>query len=200
MPIQGAKRRPTHPRRQTSARLIWVLIITLVAHALTQSQIRPPFVYRHFFSSFFCSSDCVWITQQHSPEKNILANCLYMCVCVCVWIWWEGVDGAATFRMLSYKQVRTPSSINPATNCFDQFVVSIQFKSSPQARVCVRACVHVCVILFINCTLVFGLWLQPGRETAGYSRIIWEHITHTQTHTHTHTHTHTQTSLATFGK
>lgn len=31
--------------------------------------------------------------------------------------WWVG------FGKLSYKQVRTPRSINPAANCFDQFVV-----------------------------------------------------------------------------
>lgn len=90
-------------------------------------------------------SDSVWITWKPSAEKNIRANC-----CVCVF----GEKGGG----VGYKQVRTPSSINPATNCFDQFVVSIQFKSSPWARVC------MCVILFINCKLVFGLWLQLSKD------------------------------------
>lgn len=53
------------------------------------------------------------------------------------WVGWVG-DGE-----LYYKQVRTPSGINPATNCFDHFVVSIQFKSSPPSK-----SVYVCNFVY----------------------------------------------------
>lgn len=93
-----------------------------------------------------------WTRHARWSEKKIPAHSI---VCL-FWRrgWWVG------FGKLSYKQVRTPRSINPAANCFDQFVVSIQFKSLPQARVC------MCAILFIKCKLVLGPWQAV---TAGYS-------------------------------
>lgn len=79
------------------------------------------------------------------------------------------------FEKLSYKQVKTPGSINPATNCFDQFVVSTQFKSLPLARAC------MCVILFINRKLVFGLWLLLGSDCRlGLNNV--QYATRAQTH------------------
>lgn len=84
------------------------------------------------------------------PVPVYVCLCVVMCVCVLCFGRQEGCGNYLGYGKLSYKQVRTPSSINPATNSFDQFVVSIQFKSLPQASVFVSVCARVQCFSTVN--------------------------------------------------